>query len=563
MMFWKSLAALLCSGVVVASRILAHDAHPSTQIAQAEKTAPVQTSASVPLYDDLGILTYPITVSNPLAQRYFDQGLRLTYAFNHAEARRAFREAQRLDQHCAMCYWGEAFVLGPNINAPMEEEAEHPAVTAITKAQALAPRANARAQALIHALAKRYAADPKTERAALNRAYAEAMTDATRRFPDDPEIAVLSIDAIMNLAPWDYWEVDGKTPKGQIGEAIRTAEHVLVTHPDHPGAIHLYIHLTEASTTPERAEPYANRLAALMPGAGHLVHMGSHTFFRVGRYEDSTEANKAAVKADEAYLAQGKAEGIYPYAYYPHNIHFVIVSAHMTGDGKTALEYVQRLEGKIPDALAEKVGLVQPIKAAPYFAHAQFSPPETILALPAPGAPLPFVKAMWHYARGIALVTQSNFAQAQREAAHMAELQRKADFSALLAAAIPAADIIQLARHVLEGRLALAQGNAERAIKEFQVAVSIQDSLAYMEPPYWYYPVRQSLGAALLIAGKPAEAEQAFQQSLVHVPNNGWALYSLMKAQQAQSHEAAAQETAKRLQQAWTGDPATLDLKRL
>jgi len=556
MALWKSMVAVLMSCGMLVSSVLAHDSSPSER-------APAEASAAVPLYDDLGNLTYPITTNSALAQRYFDQGLRLTYAFNHDEARRAFHEAQRHDPQCAICYWGEAFVLGPNINAPMDEAAGSPAVASITKAKALAPGARAREQALIHALSTRYTEDPKAERAVLNRAYAEAMTAATQRFPDDTEIAVLYIDSIMNLSPWDYWEADGTTPKGQIGDAIKTAERVLATHPDHPGAIHLYIHLTEASTTPERAEPYANRLAALMPGAGHIVHMGSHTFFRIGRYQDSVEANKTAVSVDEAYLARARAEGIYAYGYYPHNIHFVMVSAQMTGDGKTALEYAQRLEGKIPEAIVEKVGLAQPIKVAPYFVHAQFSAPDTILALPDPGDKFPFIKAMWHYARGVARAAQGNIEQAESEAARIAELHQKADFSSLLAWAIPAPDLLQLARHVVEGRIAVAQGDTARAVKEFEVAVSIQDAIAYMEPPYWYYPVRQSLGAALLAAGKPAEAEQAFQQSLKQFPHNGWALYGLMHAQQAQHHEAAAQETTKRFKQAWTGDAATLTLKRL
>jgi tetratricopeptide (TPR) repeat protein len=557
MQFWTSMAAVLLCCTMIASSSRAHE------VRRAEPSAPAEASATVPLYDNLGNLTYPVTTLSPLAQRYFDQGLRLTYAFNHAEALRAFREAQWQDPNCAMCYWGEAFVLGPNINAPMDETAGSPAVAAITQAKALAPRVSAREQTLINALVTRYTDAPKTERAALDRAYAEAMAEATRRFPDDTEIAVLAIDAIMNLSPWDYWEADGKTPKGQIGDAIRIAEHVLARHPDHPGAIHLYIHLTEASAAPERAEPYANRLAALMPGAGHLVHMGSHTFFRVGRYQDSAEANKAAVKADEAYLARVQDAGLYAYGYYPHNIHFVLVSAQMMGDSKTTLEYAQRLDGKIPDAMAEKVGWVQAIKTAPYFAHAQFSTPETILALPDPGDKFPFVKAMWHYARGVGLAAQGHIELAQQEAAHIAEITQRADFSFLLAWTVPAPDLLRLARHVVEGRIAQAQGDPARAIKEFQVAVSIQDTLAYMEPPYWYYPVRQSLGAALLEAGKPAEAEQVFTQSLAQFPHNGWALYGLMKAQQAQNNEAAAQETEKRLKQTWAGDPAMLTLKRL
>jgi tetratricopeptide (TPR) repeat protein len=534
-------------------------AHETSQPAKPDQAA----TASVPLYDDLGDLSYPITTHHELAQRYFDQGLRLTYAFNHGEALRAFREAQRHDPECAMCYWGEAFVLGPNINAPMDAAAIKLAVAAIAKAQQLASQATPREQALIQALAKRYADDPKADRAALNRAYADAMAEAANRFPEDQDIAVLYVDAIMNVSPWDYWEADATTPKGQIGEAIQVAERVLATNPDHPGAIHLYIHLTEASAHPERAEPYADRLVHLMPGAGHLVHMPSHTFFRIGRYHDSAETNKAAVQADEAYLAKAKAEEIYAYGYYPHNIHFVLTSAQLAGDRSTALEYAKRLENKIPDAFAEQVGWAQAIKTAPYYAHAQLSEPATVLALPDPGTRFPLVQAMWHYARGVAFATQGEVAQARGEAAKIAELNQKTDFSYLLAWAVPAPDLLSLARHVIEGRIAQAQGDLAGAIKEFQIAVSIQESLSYMEPPYWYYPVHQSLGAALLEAGRAEEAERMFEKSLEQFPKSGWALYGLMKAQQAQSKTEAAKATEQRFKQAWTGTPDALDLKRL
>jgi tetratricopeptide (TPR) repeat protein len=552
---WQCVSAVLLSLAVAAGSARAHeDKVPAAEAA---------TEAAVPLYDNLGTLSYAITTNSPTAQRYFDQGLRLTYAFNHAEARRAFREAQRLDPTCALCYWGEAFVLGPNINAPMDEAAGHPAVLAMTKAQELSAQASAPEQALIHALATRYTTDAKADRAALNQAYAEAMAAATRRFPDDQDIAVLYADAVMNLSPWNYWEADGTTPKGKIGDALQTVEHVLARHPDHPGAIHLYIHLTEASTTPGRAEPYANRLASLMPGAGHLVHMGSHTFYRVGRYHDAVEANKQAVHVDEAYLASVKAEGIYPYGYYPHNIHFVMASAQMTGDGQTALEYARRLEGKIPDAAAAKIGWLQPVKAAPYFIYAQFSPPDAILALPDPGMTFPVVKAAWHYARGVALATQGAIEPAQQEAARLAELTQTTDFSFLHAWGVPAPDILRIARHVLEGRIAQAQHETARAIKEFETAVSIQETLGYTEPPYWYYPVRQSLGAALLEAGKAAEAEQVFHKSLEQFPRNGWALYGLMQAQQAQGNAAAAQETEKRFKEVWVGSATAPQLPRL
>jgi tetratricopeptide (TPR) repeat protein len=270
-----------------------------------------------------------------------------------------------------------------------------------------------------------------------------------------------------------------------------------------------------------------------------------------------------AVQVDETYLTNANSDNIYRFGYYPHNIHFVLASAQMAGDGPTTMAYAERLDGKIPDAIAEQVGWVQAIRTAPYFAHAQFSSPETILALPDPGDKFPLIKAMWHYARGVALAAQNEVETAKSEAAQIAELNQKSDFSYLLAWAVPAPDLLDLARHVVEGRIAQFQGNLEQAIKEFEIAVTIQDSLAYMEPPYWYYPVRQTLGAALVQAGRAKEAETIFEQALENTPKNGWALYGLMEAQRAQGKQDEAQATNKRLQQAWIGDFAQLDLGRL
>jgi tetratricopeptide (TPR) repeat protein len=279
-------------------------------LAAAGAEAPEKAEEEVPLWDFLGDLSYPITTRDELAQRYFDQGLRLSYAFNHAEAIRAFRQAQRLDPTCAMCYWGEAYALGPNINAPMDEAAVEPAFAAISKAQALAGSATEREQALISATARRYSPDPRADRAALDAAYADAMAEAAAEFPDDHEIAALYAEAVMDLSPWDYWEDDAATPKGQIGQAIEAIEGVLAEDRDHPFAIHLYIHLVEASTTPERAEPYADRLGAAMRGAGHMVHMPAHIYFRLGRYLDSLASNYAAVAADEYFFERvGDAAG--------------------------------------------------------------------------------------------------------------------------------------------------------------------------------------------------------------------------------------------------------------
>jgi tetratricopeptide (TPR) repeat protein len=554
--------AIVAAGVCGGSAKHASTFKPM-QLAMASPAEAVADDPAGPsLWEGLGSLSYPITTDSEMAQRFFDQGLRLAYAFNHAEAYRAFKKAQALDPGCAMCFWGEAFVLGANINAAMEGDAVQPAFVAVTNAKARAAGASASERALIDALASRYTSDPDADPAALAGAYADAMAEVHAQYPDDQDIAVLFADALMNTSPWDYWELDGRTPKGRLGEAAAALEGVLAANPDHPGAIHMYIHLTEASATPEKAEPYADRLAGLMPAAGHIVHMPSHTYYRIGRYLDSLKTNVAAVQADEAYLAQVQATGAYPYGYYPHNIHFVLVSAQMAGDAEHMLWAAERLDGKIPDDVAAEIGWIQVILPAPYFAHAQFSPPEVVLGLKNPGNTFPFVRAMWHYARGVAHAAKGDLEAARAEAAQIAAINQSADFEMLLAWAVPAPDVLRLARHVLEGRIAQAEGDLDRAIQEFEVAVQIQDSLPYLEPEYWYYPVRQSLGAALLMAGRAEEAAATFQEALLDAPNNGWALYGLMQAYDAQGDQIARAETEKLFERAWAGS-APPDLDRL
>lgn len=560
MRYWRLRMALFLSTALAGSSLLGAGtaAHETTPVA----TATPAVGAQEPLYDNLGDLNYPISTDSELAQRYFDQGLRWTYAFNHAAARRAFQEAQRQDPNCAMCYWGEAFVLGPNINAPMEEGATNPAVVAIEKAKETAHHASAPEQALIEALALRYSADPGADRASLDQAYADAMAKAHERFPDNPEIAVLYADSVMNTSPWDYWETDGATPKGRIGEAIEAIEGVLAENPNHVGAIHLYIHLTEASTTPERAEPYADRLAALMPGAGHVVHMGAHTFYRIGRFHDSAEVNKQAVAADAAYLAKVDDQGYWRYGYHPHNVHFVAVSAFMAGDVASALEYTERLGGKVSDEVAAQIGWIQAIKQAPYFIHAHLSDPATILALPDPDGRFPYVQAAWHYARGVAFARKGELEAARTEAAKIADIAQRTDVRYPADIEFVVYDVLAIARHLVEGRIAQAEGDWDQAVKEFELAVQIQDSLPYLEPPFWYYPVRQSLGATLLMAGRTEEAASVFEAALTDLPNNGWALYGLMQAYDAQGDQQAKTEAEKLFSEAWAGD-APPDLARL
>jgi len=542
---------------------LAQTEVPRAEVSAAS-SAPAFADTEPPLWSGLGSITYKITTVNERAQAYFDQGLRLTYAFNHGEAQRAFRMAQKLDPDCAMCFWGEALVLGPNINLPMQEDAIAPAFAAALKAKALTGKASPREQALIDALAARYGSDPKGARAPLDAAYAVEMAKVAAQFSDDDEIATLYAEAVMDLSPWNYWKPGGHEPNPQSALIVPTLERVLARNPNHPGAIHLYIHAVEASDRPERAEPYANRLRGAIPGAGHLVHMPSHIFYRVGRYLDALEDNKIAVKVDEKYLADTNAPmGVYRLGYYPHNVHFVMASAQMAGDGQTVIAAAEKLRELIPDEVARGIAMVQPVKAAPYFAHAQFSAPATILALPDPGDAIPYVKAMWLYARGVALAARRDFAGAATAADTIETLERTADFKVLNDSNIPAQDVLRIARTLILARVAQAKGDYRTAIGWFEQASALQDALPYTEPPYWYYPIRQSLAAALLQAGRYDDAERQFQLALSRAPSNGWSYYGLAELYKARGNTTAAHKAEADLARTWIGDRGLLQISNL
>ena len=531
--------------------------------AAAASAAKGTSGADAPLLSGLGSHSYRISASSKLAQRYFDQGLRLAWGFNHAEAQRAFRKAQQLDPQCAMCFWGEAYALGPNINVPMDEKAVAPAAAAAAKARELASRATPAEQALIEAIAARYSADPKSERPKLDLAYAQAMQRATTRFPADLDIAALYAEALMILSPWDYWEAGGAKLKPAVTGLVETLERVLARQPDHVGAIHLYIHAVEASNDAKRAERYADRLAKLAPGAGHLVHMPAHIYFRIGRYKDSLAVNRTAVKVDETYIRRYKPEGVYPLAYYPHNVHFVLVSAQMSGQGSTAVEAAQKLGGVISNDAARAVLLLQPVKAAPYFAHAQFSDPAAILALADPGADFPYIRAAWRYARGVAQVKRGDAAAAGAELAEIERITQSTDFKPFESWNIPAKNVTVIAAHVLRARMAQSKNDLATAVRELEAAAALEDKLPYMEPPYWYYPVRQTLGAVLTLNGEHQKARDAFRESLQKVPNNGWALYGLAQTYARQGLQREARAVGKHLARAWSGDRKHLDLARL
>jgi tetratricopeptide (TPR) repeat protein len=520
-------------------------------------------TSAPPLFDGLGATHIRVTTRDPKAQKYFDQGLRLSYAFNHAEAQRAFREAQRLDPDCAMCFWGEALVLGPNINVPMMPEAQAPAVAALKKAQALAPKASEKERALIEALGKRYADPAPADRAPLDMAFADAMVALVAKYPADDQVRVLAAEALMDTQPWDYWEAAGAKPKARAAEIVSNLETVLKRNPSHPGAIHLYIHAMEASTKPERALEPARRLAALMPSAGHIVHMPAHIYYRLGLWRESLESNKKAMAVDERYFSVSPSDPLYKSAYYPHNIHFVMVSAQMGGDRATAIEAAGKLDRAIPDEVAKMFAIMQPVKAAPYSTHAQFSDAATILALPEPHKDLILVTAMYHYARAVAHAQKKDEAAARAEIDALAKMAKETDFKPFGEWQIPAKEIIETAMYVAQGRLADAKGDLEGAGKAYEEAVLIEDSLSYMEPPYWYYPVRQSLASVRLRQGNLDAAEKAFRESLGRVRNNGWALAGLAEVYKRKGDAAMEKKTRAAMGRAWFGDAKGPDLASL
>ena len=534
------------------------------------ETAPFQPVPAEPalgekpvLYDNLGKLTFKAGTNNVKAQAWFDQGVRLAFGFNHAEAQRAFREAQKLDPRCALCFWGEALILGPNINVPMMPDANAPALAALAKASELAAAAPPRDRALIEALAKRYAADPKAVRADLDAAYARAMEAVAKQYPADDTVQVLYAEALMDTQPWDYWEAAGTKPKGNGAAIVATLETVLQRNPDHPGAIHLYIHAMEASTHADKALPYANRLGRLEPGAGHIVHMPAHIYYRLGMYREALATNQRAIAVDERYFKTSPSDPLYKSAYYPHNIHFLMVSAQIGGDGKTAIDAAGKLDAAIPIEVVKQFAIMQPVKAAPYTTHAQFSDPDTILRLKAPPADLVLVDTMYHYARALAFASRKDATSAQVEIDALTRIEREADFKPFDEWNIPAKEIVQTARLVALGRLADAKGDLASAAKDYEDAVFIEDSLSYTEPPYWYYPVRQSLAAALMQAGRLGEAEEQFRRALARAPNNGWTYYGLLELATARGDAAGAQRVEAELAKTWVGDRQQLQISKL
>jgi tetratricopeptide (TPR) repeat protein len=516
-----------------------------------------------PVFTGLGVHHMAITTAAPETQRFFDQGVRLMFGFNHAEAIRSFREAARLDPKCAMCWWGVAAALGPNINLPMPDDAVAPAWQALRKAQDLAPGVSPREQAWIAALGARYSADKTADRAALNEAYAQAMGRLVRQYPDDLDAATFYAEAMMDTQPWDYWAADAKTPKGHGGEIIAVLEDVIRRAPEHPGALHLYIHAVEASTTPERAEAAADRLLKLMPQAGHIVHMPSHIYYRVGRYADSAAANELAAKVDEDYIAACKAQGFYPAGYYGHNIHFLWTSSEMEGRYQAAIDASRRLVKAVDAAnTAKSLSVAELYVFTPVVTLLRFGKYREVLAEPAPDKALSLDYAMWLYAQGFAHANTGSASAARADRRQLAALT-KVDFSRFANFGVPAKAMTEVALASLDGEIARTAGDLEGAIGHFRRAQQLERALPYTEPAYWHRPISHLLGAALMQAGRHAEAEAVYEESLNHYRRDGWALMGLAKALEAQGKSEAARLAAERFSQTWRRADTRIDGSRL
>lgn len=516
-----------------------------------------------PLLQGLGKLHHPVSTTNNLAQRYFDQGLTLSFAFNHKEAIRAFRSAAALDPNCAMAYWGIAYASGPHVNKPIAREEHDQAWEAVIKAEALKTRASKAEQAYITAIASRYQKEFAEDRSVLDKAYAQAMREVVAQFPDDLDAQSLLAEAIMDTMPWDYWTKD-RSPKPETEEVLKALRYVIQRDPDHPGANHLYIHAVEAGPNPELALPSADRLLNFAPSAGHLVHMPAHIYMRVGQYTDAAVANERAIKADQTYIRQCKAQGFYPGAYYPHNLHFLWYAYLFEGRSAEALRMAKKTAQY---ALDNACGPNKAVEA-PRFRHlpgltlARFGRWDEVLALPQPAATNDFLvdRMMWHFARGLAFTATGKPDLAASEQAELSKLAKSEAAAKLDAPTFPVTGVIAVAQAWLAGKIAQASGRAVEAISHLEQAVSLEDALPYMEPAFWPLPVRPALGAAYLQVGDAAKAEQVFRADLARMPRNGWGLYGLEKALRLQEKNHAAEIVSREFRQSWKRADTQLEL---
>lgn len=519
-------------------------------------------AGKAPMFN-LGAWHRTITTGSAEAQKYFDQGLNLAYGFNHAQAESAFVQAARLDPQCAMAYWGRALVLGPNINMPMDSTANQPAWEAVNRAVALADKGTPTERALIAALALRYtdpAAAMKPSRGAMDSAYAAAMRGVWNTAPNDADVGALFAESLMDLNPWNFYSNDG-TPAAGTDEIVSTLEAVLKFSPKHPGATHYYIHAVEASKHPERAIPAAEALTNLVPDAGHLVHMPGHIWHRVGQYDKSEKVNVDAARVDSLYVAKYDPKSVYPMMYYPHNVHFIWSSACFAGREADAMRAAKRLEPMVPVEMVRQMPMIEFASPTTIYTLIRFGRWAELLKQPAPPSDLRFTTGMWHYGRGLAYTATGDLKKAQAEDDSVAAIAKALPPDAMVSFNSSAA-LLRLADHSLAGEIAAKQGKTMDAVNHFQAAIKEEDGLHYDEPPPWFMPVRQQLGATLLAAGRAAEAETTYRDDLARFPENGWSLFGLAKALRARKADAEAAQVEARFKKAWARSDVKLTASR-
>jgi len=505
--------------------------------------------AAPPLFDNLGSLHHPITTTSEQAQRYFDQGLRLVYAFNHEEAIRSFEAAAQQDPQAAMPYWGIALALGPNINSAMEKKDERRAVEMVQKARQLADHTTRGEKAYIEALVARYVGRKGTKRRGFDEAYAKAMRSVAQQFPEDDDAATLFAEALMDLRPWDLWKPDGG-PQPGTDEIVTTLESVLAHNPDHPGACHYYLHAVEASSQPERALPCAERLPGLMPGAGHLVHMPAHIYMRLGKYHEAVERNQQAVEIDQQYLASRDQTGEYAEGYYTHNLHFLWASLAMEGRNVEAMKAARDLTATITVEEARKDRSKELYLPTPIFSMIRFGRWEELLRELPPPKELRLMEGMWRLGRGLALVATGRLPGAEGEHVALAGLTKQIRRDHTTEEKTERA-LLKIAERVLAGELAARRQRYDDAIRLFEEAIKMEEALPFSEPPLWPLSVRHHLGAVLLLADRPSEAEAVYHADLLRHPDNGWALIGLIQSLRAQQKDDRASEAEDRFKKAW------------
>lgn len=512
------------------------------------------------LMPNLGKHHHPVSTRNREAQRFFDQGITLVYAFNHDEATRSFKRAAELDPKLAMAHWGVALAVGPNYNLDVDPEREKAAYDAIQRARSLAPGASEKERAYIEALAKRYSNDLKADLKKLAVDYKSAMAELVRRFPDDLDAATFYADSLMVLKPWQLWGADGKPAEG-TEEIIRVLESVLKRDPDHVGANHLYIHAVEASTQPGRALQSAERLKTLVPAAGHLVHMPAHIFMRIGNYPEAARSNAIAAEVDRAYIEETKAQGVYPLMYYSHNLHFLAIASSMAGRFQDAIKAADRLNAYLTP-FAKEMQMVDMFLPTPTLVLVRFRRWDDLLKLPEPDRATPLANAFWHFGRGMAFAATGRVEQAESEQKAFADAGKAFPADAMWGLN-KLDDIMKTAKNMLGARVALAKGDKKSAIDLLKQAVAVEDALAYNEPADWVLPARESLGGVLLLSGDYAEAENVFRADLKQNPRSGRSLFGLLESLNRQGKRPAAAAARKEFKVAWKNADTQLRMEDL